>query len=245
MEIKPRLKEMGIKLLDFAKDLAISRPTLDNYIALYDKGEPLPSDKYQIIFDSLFNDGVNTKEEFKNVLNSYHDLIQRDIVLGVKDFSVEKTDMLNALIMLIRKDIATDDYSKDVYAFINMLIRSYRDVPTYKRFSNYFLFLNGKKDINEIAEEDKPFYGYCFDLMKKDTESNLVDDSGLFDVFEKRVKEILKAQKEDEEDLTKKVIEEKFDELVRKAIQEKIKQGYDVKDIDPQSILESIDFSKS
>ncbi len=244
MEIKLRLKEMGIKLLEFAKELDISRPTLDNYIALYDKGESLPTEKYQIIFDSLFREEIQTKEEFKSVMNSYHDLIERDKVLGVKDFSVEKTDLLSDLILLMRKDIATDDYCKDIYAFINMLIRSYKQVPTYRRFADYFLYLNGKKDINDIVEEDKAFYGCCYDLMKKDTENKLVDNNGLFALFEKRVNEIIEAQKEDEEDLTKKVIEEKFDELVRKAIQEKIKQGYDVKDIDPKELFESIDFSK-
>ena len=244
MEIKLRLKEIGIKLLEFAKELDISRPTLDSYISLYEKGEPLPAEKYQIVFDSLFKDGIQTKEEFKNVMYSFHDLIERDKVLGLKDFSVEKTDLLNDLILLMRKDIATDDYCKDIYAFINMLVRSYKEVPTYRRFADYFLYLNGKKDVSEILERDKAFYGYCYDLMKKDTENELVDNSGLFTVFENRVRDIIKTQKADEEDLTKKIFKEKFDELVRKAIQEKIKQGYDVKDIDPKALFESIDFSK-
>lgn len=243
MEIKLRLKELGIKLLEFAKELDISRPTLDNYIALYDKGEGLPSEKYQIIFDSLFDDGIETKEEFQNVLDSYHNLIQRDIILGVKDLSVEKTDLLSDLISLIKKDIESEDYCKDIYAFINMLVRSYKDVPTYRRFADYFLYLNGKKEITDIEESDKAFYGHCYDLMKKDTENRLVDDSGLFSLFENRVNEILIMQNEQEEDLTEKIMKEKFDELVRKAIKGKIKQGYDVKDIDPETLLDSIDLS--
>ncbi len=125
-----------------------------------------------------------------------------------------------------------------------MLVRSYKEVPTYRRFSDYFLYLNGKKDINDIVEEDKAFYGNFYDLMKKDTEDRLVDDSGLFDLFEKRVNEILIKQNEQEEDLTEKVMKEKFDELVRKAIKDKIKQGYDVKDIDPETLFDSIDLSK-
>jgi hypothetical protein len=244
MEIKLRLKELGIKLLEFAKELDISRPTLDNYIALYEKGEDLPSEKYQIIFESLFDDGIETKEEFQDVLDRYHHLIQRDKVLGVKDLSVERTDLLSDLIGLITKDIESEDYCKDIYAFINMLVRSYKEVPTYRRFSDYFLYLNGKKDINDIVEEDKAFYGNFYDLMKKDTENRLVDDSGLFDLFEKRVNEILIKQNEQEEDLTEKVMKEKFDELVRKAIKDKIKQGYDVKDIDPETLFDSIDLSK-
>ncbi|MEL7607263.1 hypothetical protein [Sedimentibacter saalensis] len=243
MEIKLRLKELGIKLLEFAKELDISRPTLDNYIALYEKDEDLPSEKYQIIFENLFDDGIETKEEFENVLASYRHLIQRDKILGVKELSVEKTDLLSDLIGLIKRDIESEDYCKDIYAFINMLVRSYKDIPTYRRFSDYFLYLNGKKDINDIVEEDKAFYANLYDLMKKDTENRLVYDSELFSLFENRVNEILITQNEQEEDLTEKIMKEKFDELVRKAIKDKIKQGYDVKDIDPETLFDSIDLS--
>lgn len=244
MEIKRKLKEMGIKLIDFAKELDITRPTLDSYISLYENGESLPTEKYEIIFDSLFNDGVDTKDEFMHVLKSFHNLLERDKVLGVMGFSVEKTDLLSNLIQLMKKDIGTDDYNPDIYAFINMLVRSYKNVTTYERFANYFLFLNGKKEIAEIAEEDKAFYGNLYDLMKKDTQNALVYNSELFLTFENRVKEIIEMQKEQEEDLSEKIIKENFDELVRKAIQEKIKQGYDVNDIDPKELFDSIDLSK-
>lgn len=235
---------MGVKLIDFARELDVTRPTLDSYISLYEKGESLPTEKYEIIFDNLFNDGVETKEEFMNVLNGFHDLLERDKVLGVSDFSVEKTDLLSNLIHLMKKDIGTDGYNPDIYAFVNMLVRSYREVPTYKRFADYFLFLNGKKDIGEIDEDDKAFCGHCYDLMRKDTSNALVDDSDLFSAFESRVAEMIEKQKEQEEDLSKKVFKERFDELLRKAIQEKIKQGYDVEDIDPEELLDSIDLSK-
>lgn len=244
MEIKRQLKEKGIKLQYLAEELDISRPTLNSYISLYDKGEALPSEKYEIIFDNLFNQNIETKDEFINVLGSFHDLIQRDIVLGVKDFTVEKTDLLNNLIQLMKKDIGTDDYNADIYAFINMLVRSYKEVATYKRFADYFLLLNGKKDITEISDSDKVFYSHCYDLMKKDTENSLEEDSELFSEFEKRVIDIIEAQKKQEEDLSKKVFKESFDELVREAIQDKIKQGYDVKDINPQELFDSIDLSK-
>jgi predicted transcriptional regulator len=244
MKIKRKLKEMGVKLIDFAKELDITRPTLDSYISLYENGESLPTEKYEIIFGSLFNDGVNSKGEFMHILKNVHNLLERDKVLGVMEFSVEKTDLLSNLIQLMKKDIGTDEYNPDIYAFINMLVRSYKNVTTYERVANYFLFLNGKKEIDEIAEEDKAFYGNMYDLMRKDTQNALVYNSELFLTFENRVKEIIEMQKEQEEDLSEKILKENFDELVRKAIQEKIKQGYDVKDIDPKELFDSIDLSK-
>lgn len=244
MDIKMKLKEMGIKLFQFAKELDISRPTLDNYIALYEKGEPISTEKYQIIFDNLFDGSITTKDEFIDVLHSFSDMLERDKFLGVKDLSIEQTDLLNKLIELMKDDIEKDDYCKDIYAFVNMLIRSYRDVPTYKRFSNYFLYLNGKKDLSNILDEDKAFYGYCYDLMKKDAENKLGNNSDLYEQFEVRVSEILNKQKKQEEDLTKKVVKEVFDELVRKAIQEKIRQGFDVEDIDIDTLMQSIDLTK-
>ena len=50
MDIKEKLKEIGIKLSDLARELEVSRPTLNIYIDNFEKGTKIPSEKYQLIF---------------------------------------------------------------------------------------------------------------------------------------------------------------------------------------------------
>ena len=56
--IKEILKKNNITLLNFAKQLGISRQTLDTYIRIYESGEELPNQKYQILFDRFFKDFI-------------------------------------------------------------------------------------------------------------------------------------------------------------------------------------------
>ena len=55
MNIKKKLKdEIKINLSEFAKELEISRPTLNSYIEMFERGEKISSDKHQLIFEKLF-----------------------------------------------------------------------------------------------------------------------------------------------------------------------------------------------
>ena len=55
-EIKTVRTKLGLTQKEFADLLGLSRPTLDNYIDLYEAGEKLPKERYQIIFDDLLEE---------------------------------------------------------------------------------------------------------------------------------------------------------------------------------------------
>ena len=64
MDIKGQLKQIDVKVSKLAAGLEISRPTFDSYLELYEKGETIPNDKYQIIFEYLFSNGCVSAVEF-------------------------------------------------------------------------------------------------------------------------------------------------------------------------------------
>ena len=62
MDIKNILQKNGLTLFGFAEMLNISRPTLNSYIRIFEAGSNIPNEKYQIIFEELFNYNLPEKE---------------------------------------------------------------------------------------------------------------------------------------------------------------------------------------
>jgi len=243
MKIKEKLKQLGIKISEFAEQLEISRPTLDNYIGLYEKSENIPNDKYQVIFDKLFGDGIETKEEFVNYLESYHDLIERDIALGTLDLDAETTDLMTSILEKMKADLSQNDYDESVYIFINYLIRSYRKVSLFRDYANYVLYLNNIKKLEDITPSEKVFISNIYKIMSLANEDKLEFDEKAYNEFLLRVNEI-KQENDKEEDLLKeKLVKEILNEKLNAAIKEELKLGVSIEDIDINELMKKIDFS--
>ena len=119
--IKKKLKELGITLAYFAESLSISRPTLDTYIDYFEKKEKIPKDKIQIIFERLFSEEIQTKEEFEDNLEQYKNLLERDKVLGTFELNAKSTDLMTSVINNIKEDMYSNDFNENIYIYINML----------------------------------------------------------------------------------------------------------------------------
>lgn len=171
--IKRYLKSMGITQKDLADRLSLSRPTLDNYIELYEAGEKIPKERYQIIFDALFVIPHDTKEDFLEELTRCTDLLSRDRVLGTMELSTEGADFVSGMMKNIRNDIAREGWNKNIYIFINMLLSNYRDNEIFLNLAEYFLVLNGVIDKSEITKQQIPyftkFYRAFHELVENDT----------------------------------------------------------------------------
>lgn len=244
MNIKQILKDMGIKLGDFALELEISRPTLNSYIAAYEDGEQLLSEKHQIVFDMFFNNGVESKEEFMDILSNFHRLLERDKVLDTLDYDVEKTDLMTSIIEHMKEDLTEDSYDEDIYTFINMLVRSYKGVSTFRKFARYFLLLNGIKELDELDDEDKPFISNCYKLMAMDKDDILQTDSEYLSKFITRVSEVKLENEKKSEDKAD-VIKQHLEEMINSKIQEQLKLGLDIEEINIDKILKEFGFEKS
>lgn len=240
--IKERLRDLGVTLVEFADALEISRPTLDNYIVLFENGDVIPKDKYQRIFEVLFKKEIDTREKFLGILQNYHSLIERDKSLGTLDFDAKTTDLITSILERMKNDIAEDDYDESIYIFINMLIRSYRKQVIFKQFVNYFLYLNGVKDIDQIEDSEKPFISNAYKLMHLAVKNKLDIDEVFFSKFIERVKDIAAENSKEKESLTERIFKEEFEKKLNLMIQEQLRLGVDIKDIDIKELISKVNF---
>lgn len=232
INVKNQLKNLGITLAEFADKLQISRPTLDSYIQIFESGDKIPKEKYQTIFNKLFGKEINDKDKFFSTLAKYQRLIERDRVLGTSELNPKRTDVMNSVIREMKKDMVLDDCNEDIYRFINMLIRSYRNEPMFEKMVNYFLVLNGQKEVDFIKDNKvylsnfcKVFYGIKNNMLEIDEE--------YLDIFYKRRDEIIQKRHK-----LKRTINKKLSDIINVKIEELTQLG--INDIDINQLINEI-----
>ena len=233
--VKPKLKSLGITLSECAKKLMISRPTLDSYIALYEKQQQIPQEKYQIIFDRLFSNEISDKDAFLTEVDSIHFLIERDQMLGTLELNPQKTDIITSVIAEMKNDMSETDCNLDIYIFINMLIRSYRKTSLFENLANYFLVLNGQTDINNINDDEKRFFSNCYKLFHEELMQKSETNNEYLEKFYKRV-EILNLEKQKQMEDLRTALSNKISE----RISDLIKLGINPEDISIDELMENI-----
>ncbi|OQB12887.1 MAG: hypothetical protein BWY15_02036 [Firmicutes bacterium ADurb.Bin193] len=233
--VKPKLKSLGITLSECAKKLMISRPTLDSYIDLYEKGQQIPQEKYQLIFDRLFSNEIFDKETFLAEVDSIHFLIERDQMLGTLELNPQKTDIITSVIAEMKNDMSEADCNLDIYIFVNMLIRSYRKNPIFQNLANYFLVLNGQTDINNINDDEKRFFSNCYKLFHEELTQESETDNEYLEKFYKRVESLNLEKQRQMEDL-KTTLSNKISE----RISELTKLGINPEDISIDELMENM-----
>ena len=75
--IKQYLKDVGITQKEFAERIGLSRPTLDTYIEMYEHGQAIPKERYDIIFKRLFDNENNSANIFFDNLQNLEALLKR------------------------------------------------------------------------------------------------------------------------------------------------------------------------
>lgn len=123
--IKRYLKDVGITQKEFAERIGLSRPTLDTYIEMFESGQTIPKERYDIIFKGLFDSDNGSKREFTKNLQQVENLLIRDKKYGTSDLEPEAADYVSLIIRNMNRDLKIADWNKDVYTFINILISNY------------------------------------------------------------------------------------------------------------------------
>lgn len=236
MRIKDILKDNGITLTYLARKLCISRPTLDSYISSYEKKDTIPNSRYQIVFDDIFNqDNFNIKE-FHEKVEMYSKLLKRESLMGMEELNIDESDMLSELFFQMIKDVKEKDYSSEIYSFISLIIKSYRELDVFIDLSNYFLIINLMKELEELNDKDKKlmsvYYNFFVKLNDREKVESSAKDSDLLKLKE-RIKE-RKIQAKNNEKKLKKNIENLINE---KLANEKAK-GVDISDISLDELLD-------
>ena len=239
------LKEYEIKIGDFAKILKTTRPTLNNYIVIFESGDKIPNQKYQFIFKKLFKDGIETKGEFEKALERFHNLLKRDEALGVKNFDVEKTNLMSRIYGNIRRDLEKGDYDEDVYIFINYMLGSYRSEKIFAELAKYFIYLNGLKDVKYIKKDEKSFFANCFRVMSREKNCSLNHEEEDYEAFLSRAKEIKEANDKRKEERKKETIKKLIEEELNRKIQEELEIGVNIEDVDIEEIMMELGIKKN
>lgn len=238
--VKIKLKKLGIKLSELAEDLMLSRPTLDTYIKYYDEGIEVPNDKYQIIFSNIFNDNIKTKQDFRDVLFKYSNMLKRDMDIGILEFSPEDSDLINSIMDKINEDILTESFDRDIYLFISTILNNYKNDSLFLMMAKYVLYLNSIIGLTEITEEEKIFISNYYEVLLNFKENNLKYNEGNFVKFANRVKELSKKQEEGN-----KKIKDEINELIEQKIKLELKKGISIEDINLDDIITQIAYEKS
>lgn len=197
MNVRKILQKNGFTLFSFAELLNISRPTLNSYIKIFESGSNIPNEKFQIIFEELFGCDLSN-EKFMQKLNKYHNLLQRDKVMGVLELEADTTDLFASVMNNIKEDFYSDDYDEKIYIFINMLISSYKSEKLFIHLVNYFLILNNIISYQEIKFEKDSYLLHYFSVFENDKKNNLIYDSKLEKRFVQRIAEISKIKRKSE-----------------------------------------------
>lgn len=233
--VKAKLKELGIKLGELSEALMLSRPTLDSYIECYDKEMEIPKKKYQIIFDELFGDSINTKQDFMDILTRYSNMLKRDMDIGILDFSPEDSDLINSIMDKINEDIQTESFDKHIYLYINTMLNNYKNDSLFKMMAKYILYLNNTININEINHNEKLFVSNLYEVLNDYKHNNLKYKDENYKEFIKRTKEIQKKQEE-----YSKQTSEEIKYHLEQQIDAELKKGIRFEDIDINKIIMQI-----
>ncbi len=208
--IKEYLKTMGISKQEFANEIKLSRPTLDAYIAAYENGETIPRERYQIIFDDLFGEELEL-EAFQETLKRLKNLLDRDERLGTDKLDARAADMVSRLKERMLQDMAKGDWNQSVYAFIDMLIASYRQNVIFEKLAEYFTYLN-RSELDDIASDDQiPYFAQfyrVFDTLLKNPSSYEKTD---YETFMRRRKQLIEGRKKEQEQKEEKIKKLIFD----------------------------------
>lgn len=168
MNIKEQLRAIDVKVSKLANGLEISRPTLDSYISLYERGEKIPNEKYQEIFDYLFSEKNASAIAFAQKYDYVKRIMLAEVKQNMEDESAAKRRaFLSGSIIACANDESTN---LETLEFIFLLMRN-AESPAIKLLIEYICLSNGITDWNgkEMSEEEKAYFSSLsafFDAFK-------------------------------------------------------------------------------
>jgi hypothetical protein len=179
MDIKGQLKQIDVKVSKLAAGLEISRPTFDSYLELYEKGEAIPNDKYQIIFEYLFSNGCVSAVEFAQ----RYDFVRSKMLNGIKDdvTKQKKDDRSSFLVSTIDACLKDPSISPETLEFLYLLLRN-KDVEVVKLVEAYFNLANGIVDgpSESFSDQEKAFLSSMAILFTRFKDSGLTFDEAAY-----------------------------------------------------------------
>lgn len=152
MEIKKNLKSLDIKISKLATELGVSRPTLDAYIEYYEKGQQIPNEGYQKIFEYLFSGEEINSVEFAQRYDYVKRVMFADAKIGAELSLQAKRE--KSVVKNIVDILDSGTLEEPLVEFINLFINN-KDKDLVKAIYYYFNFTNGFIDLSNVDVEEK------------------------------------------------------------------------------------------
>ncbi len=164
MEIKRQLKNFDVRLSKFARELNISRPTLDSYIEYFEQGKPIPNEVCQQAFNSLFSTESLTAVEFAKK----YDFVRRNILenysanLSQCEKDEREIKLSNNIISILHQK----NIDLRLLEFVNLLITN-AEKGQVQALALYFNLVNGFVDIEkvDISAQNKAFFAKLYKIF--------------------------------------------------------------------------------
>lgn len=233
LNVKQYLKNVGITQKEFAERIGLSRPTLDTYIEMFESGQTIPKERYDIIFNRLFNNDGDSAEIFSKRLQKVEELLGRDQRYGTSDLEPEAADYVSLIVRNMNRDLKKADWNKDVYTFVNLLITNYRENEIMQQLVEYFIYLNDIRNVESISEEQIPYFANIFKALHGLSENPTVYDEEDYQNFFRRCLEIRQNKKRVATEQ-----KNKLKDRIQKLIAEYEKKG--ITDLNEEEIIEAV-----
>lgn len=240
--IKNILKQCGVTLSQFSGDLSISRPTLDNYIETYDKGQKISNNFYHDIFDFLFeNPNINDSEFIKRYqyMKDHYGMTSNDPLVTFSklksSYSLPKGEYNETILEIkeiIDNDMINPDTPLSIYKLFLNAIKLKSD--DFNIFYQFYVYYNGHEKLVSLNDEQKKLYSYLHQAYQFYLDQNKELDKQLFEQFTEYSNKAF-ATKQHQIEQIKEVITDKLSEVIT----DQLKKG-DLSQIDINEIIDLI-----
>ncbi len=224
MNINQYLKSIKKTKFELAEDLRISRPTLNQYIELYEKGQKIENERYNIIFKRLFSELQLDRDLFEKKLISIKNLLERDRKYDIGCLEPKAADLVARIHNNMVNDMSRGEWSEKVYDAILILLSRYRDYPIMRELAGYFSDLNSDSDISSLSTISKAYYAYYYKCFLEIRDNPPEYNAQIYNEFITR-REYLSKEREEQSKNTEKKVQDYLDKMVKEVLLEFQKNG--------------------
>ena len=224
MSINQYLKSIGKTKSELASELGLSRPTLNQYIEIYENGQKIENERYDIIFKRLFSDQKVDRDSFEKKLMSIKNLLERDRKYDIGSLKPEAADLVARIHNNMVHDMSKGEWNKKVYDAVIILLSRYNDYQIMRELAGYFSDLNSDSDLSDLSEESKAYYAYYYKCFREIRDNPPKYDPDIYNEFVARKNHLAMERKERKKDREKRV-QDRLDNVVKKVLLEFQKSG--------------------
>lgn len=129
--IKAYIKACDETVSSVAARLNLSRPTFDTYISLFETGFPIPKERYQSIFEQLFQDEPLPPNIFKERLVMCSSYSRRNKDYKEIKHVVSQSDRMSRLLEKIHTSLENKLIDDDALDFLDLFVSEYSNDQHY------------------------------------------------------------------------------------------------------------------